>query len=55
MDFDKAKLNVFINYFLEDSKIVVRIPLKKSEKKIMQTVILGRFNLSNKIYLTKIN
>lgn len=54
IDLDKANSKVFINYFDEDFKILIKIPLDKEEKKENSRVIIDKFDISNKVYLTHI-
>ena len=54
IDLDKANSKVFINYYIEDFKILIKIPLDKEEKKENSRVIIDKFDISNKVYLTHI-
>ena len=55
MDFDKSESKFFLNYFLEENNVVVKIPLKESNEGYNNSFALSRFNISNKVYLTQIN
>ncbi|MFX1409351.1 MAG: hypothetical protein ACFFA6_03300 [Promethearchaeota archaeon] len=54
IDFDKANSKISINYFLEDSKIVIKVPLKDKDNDKNDKIIMGKFDIANKIYLTHI-
>lgn len=54
MELDKAKLELFIDYFLDDLKILIKVPLKKDNERNDYNIIIDKFNISNKIYLTQI-
>jgi hypothetical protein len=54
MDLDKAQSRIFVNYYLEDFKILVKVPMKKKEDKEDNNIIIDKFDISNKIYLTQI-
>ena len=55
MDFDKLDSKFSLNYFLEENNVVVKIPLKESNDRYINSIILSRFDISNKVYLTQIN
>ncbi len=55
MELDKTKSKIFIDYFMEDFKILVKVPLKKDDKRDDNSLIVDKFDISNKIYLTHIN
>ena len=55
MDFDKSDSRFFLNYFLEEPNIVVKLPLKENNEDYMNSTRLSRFDISNKVYLTQIN
>lgn len=40
---------------MEDFKILVKVPLKKDDKRDDNSLIVDKFDISNKIYLTHIN
>lgn len=54
MELDKAKSKIFIDYFMEDFKILVKVPLKKDDGRGDNSLIVDKFDISNKIYLTHI-
>ncbi len=54
MELDKTKSKIFIDYFMEDFKILVKVPLKKDDKRDDNNLIVDKFDISNKIYLTHI-
>lgn len=53
LDFDKISSQIFINYFLDEYKVLIKTPL--NPKKNRNSLILGQFDISNKVYLTQIN
>ncbi|MFX1573659.1 MAG: hypothetical protein ACFFB0_12990 [Promethearchaeota archaeon] len=55
MDYDKSKSNFYINYFIEDTKTVVEMPIKKANMNEEDCIISSKFDLSNKVYLIDIN
>jgi hypothetical protein len=55
IDLDKTKLKIFINYFMEDSKTLIKIPLEKDNEREDYTFIVDKFDISDRIYLTHIN
>lgn len=51
LDYDKNKTKFFLNLFLEESKLVVKIPIiEKSKKKNYPKI--EQFNLTKYTYLT---
>ncbi|MFX1380097.1 MAG: hypothetical protein ACFFA4_13500 [Promethearchaeota archaeon] len=54
MDFDKPKSTIFINYFMEEEKIVIKIPIAKNGEMDNMNIILNKFDISDKIYLIDI-
>ena len=55
MDFDKSNSKLSINYFLEDFRIQIKIPLKSEDIDENSIILLNRVDFSNKIYLASIN
>lgn len=55
MDLDKTTSKIFINYFMEETKIVIKIPLKNDEENKNNNLIVDKFDFSNKIFLTNID
>ena len=49
--FNKDSDTFYSNYYLNDSKIVIEIPLLKN-KKSQPEIKIERFSLANRIYLT---
>jgi len=54
MDFDKSNSKIFINYFIEDSKILIKVALKNDVFNNDNDIIIENFDISNKIFLTNI-
>ncbi len=54
LDLDKTNLKIFINYFVEDFKVLIKIPLEKDDEKENTNLVVDKFDISNKIYLTPI-
>ena len=54
IDLDKSNSKIFINYFVEDFKILIKIPLDIEEKKDDSSLIVDKFDISNKVYLTHV-
>ena len=54
MDFDKSNSKIFINYFVEDFKIAIKIPLKDEHIDKNNEIIFDKFDISNKIFLANI-
>ena len=51
MDFNKLEKEIYINYYLEDIKLSIKIPINKSYKKDTELKI-EKFKFTNYIYLT---
>ncbi len=51
MDFNKLEKKIYINYYLEDIKLSIKIPINKSYKKDTELKI-EKFEFTNYIYLT---
>ena len=49
--FDKLGKKIHINYYLEESNLTIKIPIKNSNKKDAELKI-EKFNITNYIYLT---
>ncbi|MFW9948402.1 MAG: hypothetical protein ACFFDX_16365 [Candidatus Odinarchaeota archaeon] len=54
IDYDKSNSKIFINYFIEDSKTLVKVPLKNDVIDKDYDIRIENFDISNKIYLTDI-
>ncbi len=54
MELDKTKSKIFIDYFMEDFKILVKVPLKKDDERDDNSLVVDKFDISDKIYLTHI-
>ncbi len=52
IDFDKIEKQVYINYFLEDYKINLKIPLEevKNQDRLMK---IDNFRLDHNVFLTE--
>lgn len=55
IDLDKSRVELYINYYLEDFKVLIKVPLKKNDEKDVNSVIFDKFDISNKIYIIPIN
>ncbi|MFX1502553.1 MAG: hypothetical protein ACFFDH_16445 [Promethearchaeota archaeon] len=55
IDFDKLKSKIYINYYIEDFKIDIKIPIKFKEFDKESNFTLEKFDISNKIFLTNVN
>ncbi|MFX1364018.1 MAG: hypothetical protein ACFFCE_14700 [Promethearchaeota archaeon] len=55
IDFDKSKSKIYINYYIEDFKIDIKIPIKFKEFDGESNIILETFDISNKTFLTNVN
>jgi len=51
MDFNKLEKKIYINYYLEDIKLSIKIPINKSYKKDTELKI-EKFEFTNYTYLT---
>ncbi|MFX1339361.1 MAG: hypothetical protein ACFFDK_12185 [Promethearchaeota archaeon] len=53
LNFDKTLKVFYDNIWLDDQKIVIKIPLleKKDKKDLKSTIEVERFNLANKVFL----
>ena len=54
IDYDKSNSKIFINYFIEDSKILIKVALKNDVFNNDNDIIIENFDISNKIFLTNI-
>jgi hypothetical protein len=54
IDLDKSNSKIFINYYLEDFKILIKIPLEIEGEKDDSSLAVEKFDISNKIYLTDV-
>ena len=52
IDYDKNEKEVCINCYIEEDKMVVRLPILKKKKKRPQDVKVEKFNLANRTYLS---
>ncbi len=55
IEYDKSTSEIFINHFIEDFKIELKIPLKSKKSNEKPHIILDKFDISNKIFLTNVN
>lgn len=55
IDLDKSRVELYINYYLEDFKVLIKEPLKKDDEKNVNNIIFDKFDISNKIYIAPIN
>ena len=52
IDFNKNKMIYYNNLYLDDFKVVIKIPLTLSRKKgLIDDIEIEQFNLANSIYL----
>ena len=51
LDFDKNIKKIYDNLYLDDLKVVVKLPIKKNDK-TNDDVRIERFTLANNIFLT---
>ena len=51
IDFNKSKMIFYNNLYLDDFKIVIKMPLNFSRKGLIDDIKIEQFNLSNSIYL----
>ncbi|MDX1798839.1 MAG: hypothetical protein R3255_09340, partial [Candidatus Lokiarchaeia archaeon] len=55
IDLDKSRVQFYINYYLEDFKVLIKVPLKEDDEKDVSNIIFDKFDISNKIYIIPIN
>jgi len=56
MDYDKTNSMFYINYFIEDTKALIKFPMKRvNDNNEENCIISNKFDFSNKIYLIDIN
>ena len=53
MDFNKTEKQIYINYFLEEVKLSIKIPINNSNKK-HTSLKIEKFKFTNYIYLAAI-
>ena len=54
IDFDKSSTKIFVNYFIEDFKTEIKIPLKNDNVDTNGIIVLDKLDFSNKIFLASI-